>query len=88
VVGQLGLVEVRVLYRVLHEIESAQGAVNLNDLSRKLGIEQSTLRGMLSFWVRKGRLQGDPLAVRAGSCAGGICNVFCSSCPLATRSTK
>ena len=66
-----------VLRRVLQELESAQGPVNLDDLSRKLGTERGVLEGMITFWVRKGRLQEDLLAVRTDLCASANCDVSC-----------
>lgn len=68
------------LWRVLHEVEAAQGPLDLNELSRRLDIERSALDGMILFWVRKGRLVDDGGAGRAtvacanhgcGGCAGG-----------------
>jgi hypothetical protein len=68
------------LREVFHELESAQGPVNLNELSRKLGLERSALEGMIQFWVRKGRLKDDELEQEqifagcdSGSCRGGSC---------------
>ena len=61
------------LRRLLHEIESAQGPVNLNRLSRKLGIERGALDGMIAYWVRRGRLKHDSGAV----CASGECDLSC-----------
>ena len=71
------------LQQVLKELESAQGQVNLDDLSRKLGVERGALEGMISFLVHKGRLRDDFLA-----CAGGNCGASCSgvqSCLLMTK---
>lgn len=47
------------LHQVLNEIESARGTISLRALALKLNIEESALEGMLSFWVRKGRLKAD-----------------------------
>ena len=47
------------LHKVLREIQSSAGPVNLNELSRKTGIERSALGGMIAYWVRKGRLKDD-----------------------------
>lgn len=67
------------LNRVLQEIESTQGALTLNDLSRKLGIERGVLDGMIQFWVRKGRLlDEDAVDSAAGQgCSGGSCGTSC-----------
>ncbi|HAJ37718.1 MAG TPA: hypothetical protein DCL15_18775 [Chloroflexi bacterium] len=68
------------LWRVLREVEAAQGPLDLNELSRRLGVERSALDGMILFWVRKGRLVDDSGAGRAtvacanhgcGGCASG-----------------
>ncbi len=69
-----------VLRQVLHEIESSPGAVELGALSRKLGVDQSALEGMVEYWVRKGRLRKNPTF-----CAGGGCGALCLGarrCPL------
>ncbi|HHJ06798.1 MAG TPA: hypothetical protein ENK24_04790 [Anaerolineae bacterium] len=66
------------LHKVLNEFETAQGALNLNDLARNLNVERSALEGMIQFWVRKGRIKDSLLAnsadlaacSSAGSCAG------------------
>jgi len=68
------------LNQVLQEIESAQSALNLGDLSRKLGIERSALDGMIQFWVRKGRLIDDDAAVTQ---AGAVCSI--TSCGASCR---
>jgi len=76
------------LRQVLQELESSTGPVELNALSRKLGVERSALEGMVAFWVRKGRLQDDYAAALAGSCVGGDCAASCleaDSCPLVSR---
>ena len=74
------------LKQVLHEIESAQGPVNLDALGRKLNIDRGALDGMIQFWVRKGRLQleGQPNTETAAVC-GGSCRTACAgpqSCPF------
>ncbi len=68
------------LQQVLQEVESAPGAVNLNDLARKLGIERSALDGIIQFWVRKGRLRDDELEAETSpdTCSSGTCK---NSCP-------
>jgi len=61
----------------------------LNDLGRKLGVEQSALEGMIDYWVRKGRLQDDE-AVNAAICNSGACSsgVSCpgpQGCPFVVK---
>ena len=76
------------LRQVLQELESSTGPVELNALSRKLGVERSALQGMVAFWVRKGRLRDDYAAALAGRCAGDDCAASCrgtDSCPLVTK---
>jgi hypothetical protein len=67
------------LNQVLQEIESTQGTLTLNDLSRKLGIERGVLDGMIQFWVRKGRLLDEDAVDSAASleCSGGSCGASC-----------
>jgi len=69
-----------ILLQVLREIESAQGPVDFNILSRKLGVKRSALEGMVEFWVRKGRV-GKSRAL----CADDGCSLVCRGarhCPL------
>jgi hypothetical protein len=74
------------LKKVLDEVKNASGAVDLNGLAKKLGIERSALDGMVQFWVRKGRLTDDDLAEdnqpfdACGSCAGSCPGP--KSCPF------
>lgn len=67
------------LLKILHEVEAAQGPLDLNELSRRLDIDRSALDGMIQFWVRKGRLIDD--AVVAGEattvCASHACGRGC-----------
>lgn len=66
--------------QVLHEIENTQGALNMNELSRKLGVDRTALDGMIQFLVHKGYLVDDDAAQLAAgdSCATGSCG---GSCP-------
>jgi len=84
------------LNQILHTIEDASGPVNLNDLSRKLGIERSALEGMIQFWVRKGCLRDDDadLAAEAAAmsnCASTSCGGSCAGmadCPFVAKMPK
>lgn len=81
------------LYRILQEIESAKGSVNLNELSHKLGVERGALEGMIQFWVRKGRLRDDsqPAEIPLSSCTSGGCGSSCSGpqgCPFVMQLPK
>jgi hypothetical protein len=74
------------LRRVLQELESAQSPLDLNELSRKLGLERSALDGMIEFWVRKGRLKDDARQNEQifATCGGGSCGGTCpgpQGCP-------
>jgi len=75
-----------VLRQVLEELEAAPGPVNINELSRKLGIDRSALEGMIQFWVRKGRLKSRSQAAAEMTelCTTGSCGCACSGpveCP-------
>ena len=69
-----------ILRQILHKVEAAQGPVNLNDLSRELGIERGALDGMIAYWVRRGRLKHESDAV----CTRVACELSCQGekCPL------
>ncbi|NOK61835.1 MAG: helix-turn-helix domain-containing protein [Chloroflexi bacterium AL-W] len=73
------------LRQVLEALEQAQGPMPMDELSRQLGIERSALEGMVSFWVRKGRLTERNAATCSGHC-GSSCGedstcVFASTGP-------
>lgn len=68
------------LWKILYEVEAAQGPLDLNELCRRLDIERSALDGMIQFWVRKGRLVDD--AVTAGQATTVCASYACSrNCP-------
>lgn len=80
------------LRRVLHEITTSQGALNLSELNRKLGIERTALDGMIQYLVRTGRLvdeeaKGDqswPVCPNSGcgsACAGFAGCAFVAKIP-------
>jgi len=79
-----------VLRQVLQEMEMAQGPISLEELSRRLDIDRDALRGMIEFWVRRGRLQNHDEAITAtlaacptGSCSG--CRLGPQDCSSATN---
>ncbi len=47
------------LNQVLNAIETAAGPILLCDLARQLDVEETIVADMITFWVRKGRLQDD-----------------------------
>ena len=58
------------LSRILEELEEARGPLDLNEMSRRLGVERSALDGMLQLLVRKGRLREvGPTAEACSHCA-------------------
>ncbi len=63
------------LTRILKEFRESKGAISLNDLSRRLGVEQSVLAGMLETLVRQGKLR----EVRRARVSGG-CHYSSGSC--------
>lgn len=78
------------LRQVLRELESAKSAVNLNELSRKLGIERSALEGMIAYLVQKGELRDDERAqeIAMGLCDSGSCGGSCprpQGCPFVMK---
>jgi hypothetical protein len=79
-----------VLRQVLQELEMAQGPISLEELSRRLDIDRDALRGMIEFWVRRGRLQNHDDAMAAAlaacptdSCSG--CRLGPQDCSFATN---
>jgi hypothetical protein len=72
------------LHQVLQAFEQTEGPVQLDQLSRRLGIERSALDGMIAFWVRKGRLRDSALVGCAGCaahCGGSSSCAFQSHTP-------
>jgi len=68
--------------QVMRELQAAQGTLRLEDLAARVNAEPSALKGMLEFWVRKGRMRtGDGDAMDAAACAGA-CG---QACPGATE---
>jgi hypothetical protein len=67
------------LRRILQELETIQGPVDVRDLARRLNVEPGALAGMIEFWVRKGRLKNylqeaeTAPAICNGSHCGGVC---------------
>jgi DNA-binding Lrp family transcriptional regulator len=45
------------LSQIIKELERAGGVIDLNELSRRLGVQRSALDGMIETLVRKGRLR-------------------------------
>jgi predicted transcriptional regulator len=45
------------LSQILKAFEESNGPMDLNELSRRLGIERSALEGMLELLVRQGKLR-------------------------------
>jgi len=76
------------LQRVMHEMQAAQGTIRLDELASRVGMEPSALKGMIDFWVNKGRLRlvGDDDQATAsctGSC-GGSCP-GAAACPFVAK---
>jgi len=68
--------------QVMRELQAAQCTLRLEDLAARVNVEPSALKGMLEFWVRKGRMRtGDGDAMDAAACAGA-CG---QACPGATE---
>jgi predicted transcriptional regulator len=66
------------LTQVLKEIVNSRGGIRMKELSRKMGVEESALEGMVEYWVHKGRirrLSGDDLL-----CAEVDCDQPCPYC--------
>ena len=45
------------LAQIINELKQADGLLDLNELSRRLGVERSALEGMLELLVRQGKLR-------------------------------
>jgi DNA-binding HxlR family transcriptional regulator len=58
------------LSRIIEELEKAGGPLNLDELSRRLGVQRSALDGMIETLVRKGRLREVEVGEIPPMCAG------------------
>jgi hypothetical protein len=65
------------LSRILKEFYESGGAVNLNELSCRLGVERSALDGMLETLVRQGKLREVGAVTGTGSCHCGSGSCHC-----------
>jgi len=73
--------------QIIDEIENANGAVALNTLCLKLGIDRSACEGMFQYLIRTGRLvkesdltePGDGVQGCASTCAKG------ANCPFVAK---
>ena len=63
------------LYEVLREFERVRGPLRLDELGRRLGVDEGVLVSMIEFWVRKGRLQEDTRV-----CADGMTDCEVEAC--------
>jgi hypothetical protein len=76
------------LSQILDEYRKSGGAISLDRLSRKLGVERSALEGMLETLVRQGKLrEAGASADPCGSCSSGGCH-SCASHNIAANMGK
>ena len=65
------------LSRIMNEIESAHGSININELKIKLGIERSALEAMIQLLVHSGYLVNDDTPNSTDDCSCGGCSTTC-----------
>ena len=79
------------LNHVLETIKKSEGSLSLAELGRELGVEQSALEGMISFWVRKGKIRVEGEHPVAGTdhaaCGTSSCGPDCNpqGCPFIVK---
>ena len=66
------------LHRVLQEIRQTSGPVTLTQLGRKLDIDPEALQGIITFWVRKGRLKDDDAEMETAVTCASSCGSSCA----------
>lgn len=79
------------LIQVLQEIKSSEGALNLADLHRKLGVEPGALDGMIRFLVQTGRLVDEDARIEDCDTMTGGCGPSCTGlieCTFVTKMPK
>lgn len=70
------------LQQILQAFEAAREPLNLTDLAAQLQIDPGALDGMITYWIRKGRLKE---LQPGGSCGDAACGPSCAggaSCPF------
>lgn len=67
------------LQEILTEIEAADHAISIPTLAKKMRVEESALRGMINFLVRKGRLS--PHQTEQSSLPVECDGFVCRCCP-------
>ena len=68
------------LSRIIDEFRKSSGLLDLNELSRRLGVDKSALDGMFQLMVRQGKLREvGPDTEACTHCAG---HLSCASMPL------
>lgn len=77
------------LQQVLREIEQTREPLSLGDLAHRLGVDRGTLDGMLTFWVRKGRIIVSDIDGQTCATGGGCSNCDSSTgCPFAGKAPR
>lgn len=68
-----------ILDRVLAELRGAKGPIRSNELATRIGVSPSTLEGMVSVLVSKGRLAGSGSGPVEDviACSGVACGTSC-----------
>jgi hypothetical protein len=70
------------LREVLRAFETARGPLSLNDIARDLDITPAMLDGMITYWVRKGKIRPAASAPACTSCASAkSCCTFTQNAP-------
>jgi hypothetical protein len=72
------------LFQILKEYRESGGVIDLNDLSRRLGVDRHALDGMLETLVHQGKLHEVGTTDTTGSCNSGSCH----GCGHASESIK
>lgn len=61
------------LARIINEFKQADGLLDLNEMSRRLGVERGALEGMLQLLVRQGKLREIGASIETcAQCAGRL----------------
>jgi hypothetical protein len=73
------------LLQILHELQTTQRPISLDDLGRRLGVERSVLEGMIQTLVRMGRLHAcvPPSGGKDDSDMAATCGAYCADCAAA-----
>jgi hypothetical protein len=56
------------LSKLLDLLEESQGALSFQSLAQELEVTQARVKGMVDYWIRKGKIKASATLTDCGSC--------------------